>query len=90
MDECELLDLKISLDLKIKKFEGVKAGYSAAIDKIKRKISDNCDHPPLYVKPEQHYFPGSYLDLAYTEHWNTCTICGARSEVRIEQHSWYG
>lgn len=54
----------------------------------KKLRDDNCKHPKIVKK--ESYFEGSYYDKAYTDHWNECEICGAKSEVRHESHSWYG
>lgn len=48
-----------------------------------------CDHEG-YVVQKDYYFPGSYYDKAYTESWNECTLCGAKSEKTCTDHSWYG
>ena len=56
--------------------------------KAKKLRDDNCKHPKIIKK--ESYFGGSYYDKAYTDHWNECEICGAKSEVTTEYHSWYG
>lgn len=53
-------------------------------------IKEICPHPQEYLKNEYSYFSGSYYDRASTDHWTTCTLCGARSEIRTETHSYYG
>lgn len=54
------------------------------------KIKSICHHPEEYVEERNYYFDGSYLDQAYTEIWNECTLCGTKSEIETENHSWYG
>ena len=58
--------------------------YNAA----KKLRDDNCEHEHVFTN--SNYYAGSYYDEAYTEHWNECRVCGARSEVTIERHSCYG
>lgn len=56
-------------------------------NKIKELLK-NCPHPELEQK--SYYFPGSYTDTAYTQRWNQCKICNARSEIITESHGYYG
>lgn len=65
--------------------------YKAAQEKYlaaKKLRDDNCKH--LEVEKKIYYFAGSYYDKAYTDSWNVCKVCGAKSEVKTEYHSWYG
>lgn len=54
----------------------------------KKLRDDNCEH--LEVEQKSEYFDGSYYNKAFTERWEECKICGAKSKVRREIHSWYG
>lgn len=54
----------------------------------KKLRDDNCKH--LELEKKTYYFAGSYYDKAYTDSWNVCIICGAKSAVITEYHSWYG
>lgn len=54
-----------------------------------KELLSTCTHEG-HVEKKSSYFSGSYYDKAYTDHWNQCTLCGARSEVTTENHSWYG
>lgn len=55
---------------------------------ILAQLLEDCPHEEL--QPEKSYYPGSYLDKAYTHYWNKCTLCGKKSEETTEMHSWYG
>lgn len=61
-----------------------------AVRAAKKYLEAVCYHPEDQVKRESYYFEGSYNDCAYTEHWNECKICGAKSERTHKSHSWYG
>lgn len=47
-----------------------------------------CPHTEL--EQQEIYYSGSYLDRARTDYWNQCKLCGARSEITTESHTWYG
>ena len=53
-----------------------------------KKLLDECTHDE--VEQKSRYFSGSYLDTAYTDYWNECTLCGATSEVTHKSHGYYG
>ena len=38
-----------------------------------------CEHPSIIRK--SRYVEGSYHECSYTDVWNECEICGAKSEV---------
>lgn len=59
----------------------------AGINKLMKEI---CHHPKDYIQEKSYYFPGSYNDMAYTDYWSECTLCGCKSERSTESHSWYG
>lgn len=48
----------------------------------------DCPHDEIVER--SRYFEGSYYDRASTDRWNECLLCGKRSEVTTETHSWYG
>lgn len=58
------------------------------IEKAKAELKEVCLHDKIEQK--HYYFDGSYYDRAYTDRWNQCCTCGAKSEVKTEYHSWYG
>lgn len=53
-----------------------------------KKLLDECTHEE--VKQESYYFSGSYLDQSYTEYWNKCVLCGAKSESTRKSNGYYG
>lgn len=53
-----------------------------------KKLLDECTHDE--VERKSQYYEGSYYDKASTDYWNVCLLCGARSEITSETHSWYG
>ena len=53
-----------------------------------RTLLDTCTHEELEEK--SFYFAGSYLDKAYTDHWNQCKLCGTKGPVTTDQHNHYG
>lgn len=54
-----------------------------------KSLYATCTHEG-YVEKKSRYWGGSYYDKAHTTHWNQCTLCGAKSEDTIEEHSYYG
>ncbi len=75
--------------------------YQALKNKIKRKQNTIAKHqnqlnmllrecPHEEIEPKESYYEGSYLNKASTDYWNQCKLCGARSEVTTQVHSWYG
>lgn len=55
---------------------------------ILKTMLDECPHTEL--KREESYYGGDYYNKAHTETWNVCTLCGKRSEKRVEMLSYYG
>jgi hypothetical protein len=55
---------------------------------LRKKRNEMCPH--LEIEKKSCYFSGSYYDKAYTEYWNQCKCCGAKSEAWTETHNWYG
>lgn len=55
---------------------------------LSSEVSEACAHE--LKEEKRYYFPGSYYDMAYTDHWDECLVCGQRSEKIREHHSWYG
>lgn len=53
-----------------------------------QELLDGCTHDE--VEQKSYYFSGSYLDTAYTDYWNECTLCGATSEKTHKSHGYYG
>lgn len=51
-----------------------------------KELLNDCTHDETILKSED--FPGSYYDKSYTEYWNECILCGAKSEKRSEI-GWY-
>ena len=47
-----------------------------------------CTHDEVEIKT--NYYSGSYYDHAHTDNWTVCKLCGERSEIKQEMHSWYG
>jgi hypothetical protein len=58
------------------------------VEAAKKELQEVCLHDKIEQK--HYYFDGSYYDRAYTDRWNQCCTCGAKSEVTTEYHSWYG
>jgi hypothetical protein len=54
-----------------------------------RELLETCTHTGTVVE-KSHYFSGSYYDKAHTTLWNECTLCGAKSEEIVKEHSYYG
>lgn len=52
------------------------------------KLLEDCTHEEL--EAVESYYPGSYLDKAYSDYWNKCKLCGKTSEKTTEMYSWYG
>lgn len=85
MEQLDLFDsFQANFEYAQRKLNEATKLYNAA----KKLRDDNCKHPKIIRK--ESYFGGSYSDKAYTDHWNECEICGAKSEVTTEYHSWYG
>lgn len=55
---------------------------------ILNSMLEGCPHEEVETKSS--YFSGSYYDLAYTDYWNECLLCGARSERTTREHNHYG
>lgn len=53
------------------------------------RLYSQCTHEG-HVERKSSYFGGSYYDKAYTEYWNQCKLCGAKSETTTQEHSYYG
>lgn len=47
-----------------------------------------CTHEE--VEQKSKYVEGTYLDTAYTRHWEECKLCGQSTEETIENHNYYG
>lgn len=75
-------------EIKIYELRGV--ALYAKQKALQEELRNACPHPKEYLKAEYSYFSGSYYDRASTDHWTTCTLCGAKSEIRTETHSYYG
>ncbi len=45
--------------------------------------------PHTHIEQKSHYYGGDYLNTSYTERWAECRICGAKSEVKTENHDHY-
>jgi len=85
MVQLDLFDsFQANLEYAERELNKAKERYYAA----KKLRDDNCLHTEVIKK--EYYFEGSYYDKAYTDHWNECKICGAKSVVNTEYHSWYG
>jgi len=85
MQQLDLFDsFQANFEYAQQKLREANAVYIAA----KKLRDDNCNHPKIAKK--ESYFAGSYYDKAYTDHWNECEVCGAKSEVSHESHSWFG
>jgi len=54
-----------------------------------KALRSQCDHEGFVVK-KSSYFPGGYLNTSYTDYWNECEVCGARSETSTVNHGHYG
>jgi len=54
------------------------------------KIRAACMHDKEDLEIKSDYFPGSYSDTAYTDRWNQCKVCGAKSVVERTSHGYYG
>jgi hypothetical protein len=50
-----------------------------ALHAERNAILANCPHTDIEVK--SYYYEGGYLNKSYTEYWNQCRTCGAKSEV---------
>jgi hypothetical protein len=78
-------------------FEQQLAKVDKRIERVRKRFADlnaernailaNCPHDRIERK--DHYYSGDYLNTSYTEHWNQCAVCGAKSEVTIENHGSY-
>jgi len=55
---------------------------------ILKTLLEQCPHAEL--KEESSYYDGDYYNKAYTDYWNVCTMCGARSEKTRKGHTYYG
>jgi hypothetical protein len=55
-----------------------------------KSLKELCHHPEDYCKDDSYYFRGGYMDMAYTESWRECTICGKKGEVTTREHNHYG
>ena len=58
--------------------------HQAALDALIK----TCPHEEIEEK--SFYSPGGYLNTSYTEYWNQCKFCGAKSESTIDNHGTYG
>lgn len=55
---------------------------------ILKEMLAHCTHEEIESKSS--YYSGSYYDKASTDYWNECKLCGERSEITTETHSYYG
>lgn len=58
-----------------------------SLAKLTSKIVEICPHPTTVKK--SHYVEGGYNDRSVTTHYDECTICGKRLNVR-EKMGGYG
>ena len=57
---------------------------------IQKEIHDTCDRQCGNVKRQESYYPGGYLDTAYTDRWLSCDVCRYYQKLKTENHGWYG
>jgi hypothetical protein len=50
-------------------------------------ILANCPH--THIEQKSNHYGGDYLNTSYTERWAECRTCGAKSEVKTENHGHY-
>jgi len=86
-DLLDKLDV-VKRELEIHKLRG--AVLNDKRSELQHAIKQMCPHPDEYLKKESRYSGGSYYDRASTDHWTECTLCGSRSEIKTETHSYYG
>jgi nitrite reductase/ring-hydroxylating ferredoxin subunit len=53
-----------------------------------RKMLDECPHNKLEHRTD--YFSGGYNDVAHTDYWDECVVCGKRFNKHTKDHSWFG
>lgn len=88
----------MQLDIFATPFEQAQADYEEACEDAAKAIKKKCDAqslrdelcPHTKIEGKSSYYPGSYNDTAYTNYWNECSCCGAKSEVISERHGYYG
>lgn len=81
----------IEFKKQVEKQRKVVARKDALADKQRAILKDilvNCPHEEIERK--ESYCSGSYYDKASTDYWNECKLCGKRSAVTTEMHSYYG
>ena len=79
-------------------FDAKNKALMARIDRAQNRITKlqeektalykECPHTHIELKSS--YFSGSYYDKAYTDYWNECSVCGAKSETTTKMSSYYG
>ena len=70
-------------------FEQQLAKVDKRIERVRKRFADlnaernailaNCPHTDIEAK--SYYYEGGYLNKSYTEYWNQCRTCGAKSET---------
>lgn len=55
---------------------------------ILKELLVKCQHEE--IEEQSSYCSGSYYDKASTDYWNQCKLCGKRSPITTEMHSYYG
>lgn len=64
------------------KMERLSISHTKKMDVLRAELKSwekKCDHP--LVTRKSRTVEGSYYDRSYTEYWNECEVCGAKSEV---------
>ncbi len=72
-----------AVDKKIERARKRMAGLQAQRD----ALLANCPH--TNIEQRSHYYGGDYLNTSYTDRWAECRTCGAKSEIKTENHGHY-
>lgn len=86
----DVLEIKRKLENEVLVIKELSRVHNTEINKLRKELKEICFHPKEYIEKKSYYFSGSYTDVAYTEYWNECTICGEKSPIITKYHNHYG
>jgi hypothetical protein len=58
-----------------------------ALHEERSAILEECPH--THIESKSYYYEGGYLNRSYSEHWNQCKTCGAKSAVTTRDGGHY-
>jgi hypothetical protein len=81
------------LQLKIAEAEELLREPRERLSDLKTQLKESCPDDCKNTRVKEDYFPGSYLDSAYSTYHLVCDVCGKYKNIKNESYSrggWSG